>query len=260
MSGAGGPGAGGEAGRRLGLLSLPLLLLLWEGAAFLAGHRLFPGPLAVLADLVRLGTEGRLLDDLGRTLARAGAAFALAMILGAALGAALGRFPRLDRLFGPWVVIGLNIPAIVVGIACYIWLGLTETALVLAVTINKAPLVTTTVREGVRALSAELRELAEVYRLPPLRRFRLVTLPQLMPFFLTAARTGLSLIWKIVLVFEVLGSDGGVGFRIGLYFQLFDITAILAYTAAFVAVVLLVEYGVLRPLEARVLGWRPAPG
>ena len=75
---------------------------------------------------------------------------------------------------------------------------------------------------------------------------------------MAAARTGLSLIWKIVLVFEILGSDGGVGFRVSLLFQSFDITGILAYTAAFVLVVLAFEYGLMRPLERRVLGWRAA--
>ena len=95
-----------------------------------------------------------------------------------------------------------------------------------------------------------------MYRLPPLRRLRLVAVPQLMPFLLAASRTGLSLIWKIVLVFEVLGSDGGVGFRISVFFQFFDITGILAYTLAFAAVVLVVEAWVLRPLERRLTGWR----
>lgn len=79
-----------------------------------------------------------------------------------------------------------------------------------------------------------------------------------MPFIFAAARTGLSLIWKIVLVFEVLGSDGGVGYRVSLFFQFFDITGILAYTAAFILVVLAIEYGLLRPIERKVLQWRPA--
>ena len=88
-------------------------------------------------------------------------------------------------------------------------------------------------------------------------RLRLILFPQLVPFVLAAARTGLSLIWKIVLVFEVLGSDGGVGYRIAIQFQFFDITGILAYTAAFIIVVLAFEYGLLRPLERRVMRWRP---
>jgi NitT/TauT family transport system permease protein len=139
---------------------------------------------------------------------------------------------------------------------CYISLGLSDVALILAVVINKVPLVATMMREGVRALSPDYDELAATFRMPRGRQLRLVIVPQLLPYLLAAARAGLSLVWKMVLVFEVLGSDGGVGFRVGLYFQLFDMTGILAYAACFVAVILALEYGVLRPVEGRVLQWR----
>jgi NitT/TauT family transport system permease protein len=206
--------------------------------------------------LGELALHGPLLPDIARTLARAAIAFAVAMALGTALGIALGRVRWADRLFATWLVIGLNLPAIVVAIVLFIWLNLTETALILAVIVNKLPLVIVTIREGVRSFAPEYDELARVYRMPPARRLRLIFLPQLVPFLLAAARTGLSLIWKIVLVFEVLGSDSGVGFRIGVFFQFFDVTGILAYTTAFLIVVLGFEYGVLRQVERRVQGWR----
>ena len=247
-----------QSGKWVELLSLPLLFLLWHLLAIVVQHRLLPTPLAVVYELWHLAVDGRLVADIAKTLSRAIIAFVVAMIAGCVLGALLGRFRIADRLFGTWVVVGLNIPAIVVAIACYIWLGLSEFALVLAVVINKTPLVITTMREGIRSLSREFDELADVYRMPFGRRVRLVLVPQLMPFVLTAARTGLSLIWKIVLVFEVLGSDGGVGFRVGILFQFFDITGILAYTLAFICVVLAFEYGAMRPLERKILGWRPA--
>ena len=242
--------------RRLDLLSLPLLLALWSALALILQDRLLPPPWTVAAEIADLARHGPLLADFARTLARVAVAFVAAMALGSLLGALLARVPVLDALFAPWVVIGLNVPALVVAILCYIWIGLTETALVTAVVVNKTPLVATTMREGVRALSPDFRELADVLRMSRARRLRLVELPQLMPYVLTAARTGLSLIWKIVLVFEVLGSDGGVGFRIGIFFGFFDMAAILAYACTFIAVVLGAEYGILRPLERRVLGWR----
>ena len=220
-------------------------------------HRLFPTPIAVAVELWALAINGPLLSDLGKTLLRATSAFAIAMVLGTTLGIILGRRRWLDRLFSGWLLVGLNLPAIVVAIVFYIWLGLTELALITAVVINKIPLVITTVREGVRSFSPDYDELSAALRLSPLRRLRLITLPQLMPFILAAARTGLSLIWKIVLVFEVLGSDGGVGFRVSVFFQFFDITGLLAYTVAFILVVLAFEYLVMRPIERRVLRWRP---
>lgn len=221
--------------------------------------RLFPSPVAVAQELWVLATQGRLLADLGTTLVRASIAFVIAMALGTALGIVLGRLRWLDRLFSTWLLVGLNLPAIVVAIVLYIWLGLTDFALVSAVVINKMPLVIATIREGVRSFSPDYDELAKALRLSPWRRLRLVFVPQLLPFVLAAARTGLSLIWKIVLVFEVLGSDGGVGFRVSLLFQFFDITGILAYTTAFILVVMAFEYGMLRPLEQKVLAWRADP-
>ena len=238
--------------------SLPLLLVIWQLLAWGIDHRLFPTPVEVLQEAWRLGSGHHLLPDLGQTLSRLAWAFLAAMVLGTALGALLGRVRPVDRLFASWVLIGLNLPAIVVAITCYIWLGLTEFALILAVTINKVPLVAVTMREGVRALDPAYGDLARAYRLDPLRRLRVIVIPQLMPYLLTAARAGLSLIWKIVLVFEVLGSGGGVGFRIGVFFQNFDVTGILAYTLAFMCIVIALEYLVVRPLEAKVLGWRAA--
>jgi len=240
----------------LELASLPLLLLIWQAAAWMAQSRFLPGPARVAAEIGELALDGPLVGDFGLTLFRALIGFAVAMIVGTLLGFLLGRTTWADRLFGPWVVVGLNVPAIVVGIICYISLGLSDLALILAVVINKVPLVSTMMREGVRAFSADYDELAATFRLPRSRYLRLVLVPQLMPFLLAAARAGLALVWKMVLVFEVLGSDGGVGFRVGLYFQLFDMTGILAYTSCFVAVIMALEYGVLRPIEGRVLQWR----
>jgi NitT/TauT family transport system permease protein len=63
-------------------------------------------------------------------------------------------------------------------------------------------------------------------------------------------------VWKIVLVFEVLGSDSGVGFRVSLFFQFFDLKGILAYTLVFVAIVMVLEHVAIGPLERRLLKWR----
>ena len=86
--------------------------------------------------------------------------------------------------------------------------------------------------------------------------FRAV-LPQLAPYIAAAARSGLSLVWKIVLVAELLGRPNGVGFEIGVAFQLFDIPLLLAYSLSFAAVVLIIETVLVQPFEARLSRWRP---
>lgn len=237
-------------------LSAVSFLVLWQAAATAAASPLLPGPVAVAAAIGRLALDGRLFADLGVTLWRVAASFTLAMAAGSALGILMGHSRRADRLLDLWLVLGLNVPVLVIIFLCYVWLGLGEAAAIIAVALNKVPTSAVILREGARAVDRELLQVADVLRLPRLRRLRAVYLPQLYPYFMAATRSGLSLIWKIVLVAELIGRSNGVGFQLGVYFQFFDITDILAYTASFIAVVLAVEGWVIRPLERRVTRWR----
>lgn len=229
----------------------------WWGLSVLkADPRLLPPPPVVLSDFMAEIATGNLPRHLTATLLRVTAAFGLAMGLGTALGVALGRMPHLNRWLDPWVSIFLNLPALVVIVLCYLWIGLNETAAILAVTLNKTAMVLVTMREGARAMSPELDDLARVFALPPSRRLRHIVLPQLAPYFAISARSGLAVIWKIVLVVEFLGRSSGVGFQIHLKFQLFDISGVLVYALAFVAVMLAVDTLLIQPAERHANRWR----
>ncbi|MBU1209950.1 MAG: ABC transporter permease subunit [Alphaproteobacteria bacterium] len=238
------------------LVSFLSLLVLWALVAAILQSRLFPGPLEVGSKFLSEAASGELGYHVGVTLARVAVAFLVAMFIGSAIGIALGRAKGADQFFDTWLIFFLNLPALVTIILCYVWFGLTETAAVLAVTINKIPNVAVTVREGARSLSRDLTEMAHIYRFGAWKTLRHVTLPQLAPFMAAAARGGLALVWKIVLVVELLGRPDGVGRQLYDGFQLFDVSMILAYAIAFILVVQLIEILVLQPIEARVNRWR----
>lgn len=217
---------------------------------------MLPSVEAVATAMIAAAGSGDLLWHLGITLARSAAAFTIAMAAGTALGLTMGRWRSFDLVFDGWVVLLLNLPALVIAVLAYVWLGLTEAAAIGAVALNKLPLVAMTLREGARALDRDYAELATLYRFGRWKRFRHVIVPQLAPFFMVAARSGLSLIWKIVLVVELLGRSDGIGFKLQLYFQLFDVPDILAYALAFAGVVQLIEWSILQPIERRAGSWR----
>lgn len=237
-------------------VSVLLFLALWQIGALIADSRLLPGPGAVLRSVVDEARSGALFHHLGITLARVGVSFVIAMTIGAALGLALGLWRALDRWLNPWLVILLNVPALVIVILTYVWLGLVETALLVAVALNKIPNVAVTLREGARALERDYAEVAQIYRFGPWTTLREVIVPQLAPYLLAAARNGLALIWKIVLVVELLGRSSGVGFQLQSYFQLFDVPRLMAYAAAFIGCVLAIEFLVFAPVERRMGVWR----
>lgn len=237
-------------------LSLAALLALWQAAALFADPRRLPGPGPVFETMVAEAQSGALFSNLAITLARVLAAFALAMSFGAAIGYAMGRHRTLNRLLDPWLVVLLNLPALVVIVLAYIWAGLTEVAAIGAVALNKLPNAVVTLREGARALDPQLDDVAQAFRLSSMTRFRHIIAPQLAPYVAAATRAGLSLVWKIVLIVELLGRPNGVGFEINMAFQLFDIRLLLAYALPFVALMLIVETLLVQPLERSVSRWR----
>ena len=70
--------------------------------------------------------SGELFVNLAATLARVAASFALAMSLGSALGYLMGRDRLTDKILDPWLIVLLNLPALVVIVLAYIWAGLTR--------------------------------------------------------------------------------------------------------------------------------------
>jgi NitT/TauT family transport system permease protein len=242
------------------LFSVGGFFLVWAVTAYRLDDNSLPGPLAVWESVITEWQSGELLFHLGATLIRVAAAFAVAMFIGSAIGIWMGMNRSADRILSPWLILLLNVPALVIIVLSYIWFGLNEAAAIGAVALNKIPNVAVTLREGARSLSPEFAEMATVYRFGAGKRLLHVVLPQLQPFFAAATRSGIALIWKIVLIVELLGRSNGVGFQIHLYFQLFDVATILAYTLAFVVVMLIVEYLMLQPLDRQANRWRGAHG
>lgn len=238
------------------VLSIIAFVTLWAVAALLAHSRMLPGPLTVAGSIVTEVVNGELPYEMGCTLARVIVSFSIALVLGSLAGYAMGHWEVVDRYGDPWLVVLINLPALVTIIFAYIWIGLTETATILAVALNKLPSVVVVMREGTRALDPRLDEMARAFRLTGFSRIRHVVAPQLAPYFAAASRSGLSIAWKIVLVAELIGRPNGVGFILGSAFSLFDLTKILGYALTFIAIMLTIETLLVQPLERRSQRWR----
>ena len=240
----------------LPVLSLLVLLVVWQVVAVFLSSSLLPTPAVVAEVFWRECDSGQLPYHLGVTLLRLIVSFSVSMLLGCALGIVLGRNKKLDAFFDNWLVIFLNVPALVTIILCYVWFGLVESAAILAVVINKLPNVIVTIREGTRTLDQDLLDMARSFHFSRRKTLVHVIWPQLHPYVMGATRSGLALIWKIILVVELLGRSNGMGYQLHLFFQLFDVASILAYTIAFVAVIQLIELLILKPLDKKSLRWR----
>lgn len=241
------------------VVSLAAFLCVWSLLAQISGDStVLPSPVGLLAPFVQEVMSGALFEHMSATILRVIAAFCIAIPVGVCLGLVMGTYPEIDRWLDPWLVVFLNLPALVLIVLCYLWIGLTDVAAVAAVALNKIPGVAVVLREGARALDPNLKAMARVYRVKRTAFLRHFVLPQLAPYIAGAARSGLAVIWKVVLVVEFLGRSNGIGFQIHLYFQLFDVAMVLIYSLSFIIFMLAIEWVVLQPAESRARAWRTA--
>jgi NitT/TauT family transport system permease protein len=240
------------------LASLLLLALVWQAVSVLVGADVLPGPIASILAVEQSHREGYLWSDIGITAFRIAGAFLIALGAALVIGALLGRSRFAERLFGPWVTIGASIPSLVVIVIIYLSVGVNDHAAMIGTALIVAPPMIFAVWDGIRAIDPELQEMARAFAIPRFTILRRVILPQTTPFIFTAARTGLSLTWRLMIFVELLGRSSGVGYRIQYFYNLVDMKRVMAAALPFIALMLLFEFCVLRPLERWAFRWRRA--
>ena len=240
----------------LRIASISIFFLIWELSSRLLEVDLLPGPENVFEKIIEEFESNELFFHTLITLKRVFISFIIAMFIGSFFGIFMGRREKLNVFLDDWLVLGLNVPALVIIILSYVWFGLNEVAAILAVSLNKIPMVAVIMREGARSLEKDYIDVGKFYKIPKKKFFMKILLPQLYPYILSSARSGLSLISKIVLVVELLGRSDGVGFKLYGFFQFFDIAGILAYTLVFVLLIIFVEFIIVRPFEKRISMWK----
>ncbi|MGE0703474.1 MAG: ABC transporter permease [Vicinamibacterales bacterium] len=237
------------------LLSVLLLLALWQGVSLVVSAQVMPSPLATTRALAEALPQRQIWSDIGVTLSRILAAFALAMTIGIAFGSALGTLVWFRRIFNLWVMLAASTPSILYIVVVYLALGLTESAAIVGGALVVAPVITFNVWQGMRTLDPGLSEMARAFGVPRWTVYRRVLFPQTLPFLFAAARLGLTITWKIMIFIELLGRSSGVGYRIQQWYELFNMQQVLVSALPFLAVMLLIEVVILRTLERRLFRW-----
>ena len=238
------------------ILSILSLAAIWAGLAALLHSRYLPTPFDGYIAFVSELSSGALPYHIGATFLRVFGAFVLAITFGTAIGLGLGRNIKANHFLDPWLILALNIPALVIIIFCYLWIGINEAAAVTAVALNKIPNTAITIREGARAIDPALDDVADLYHYRGYQKFKHFIWPQIEPYMAASVRNGLALIWKIVLIVELIGRSNGVGFQINVYFAQFDLARILVYSLSFMAIVMLIENIFIKRWERHARHWR----
>jgi NitT/TauT family transport system permease protein len=232
------------------LLAVWELLALWVDPIFVAS------PIDTAKALGGLAADGALWIQLLITLKRLVIGLAVGAALGWVVGLCAGLAPRLRSFLEPLRWVGMTVPAVIIAVLAMLWFGLGDFTVIFVVAVIVAPSMYVNTVSGVLAIDPRLVELGQVYRFP--RWLRLIEI--YLPGTAAPALAGLSLATGVgvraVILAEVLGSMSGIGHAFGRAKANLEMPEVYAWIVLLLALMALLEFGLLRPLRRRVLRWR----
>ena len=176
----------------------------WQFAAWQINSPLFlPGPLAVAERLGELALTATFWQTAALSLCRV----LLGMLWGTVLGvllAGLSCISRwLDAILSPAVRVIRATPVASFILLVFLWTSRDQVPVIIAA-LMVLPVVWGNVVRGIRECDPKLLELARAYRFSRLKTARLILLPSVRPYFLSALTTSMGLAWKSGVAAEAL--------------------------------------------------------
>jgi len=241
---------GTEIFKRL-LIGLAIVVAAWYLLSLL--NPVVPPPNVILTYMLEIEKIG---THFFTTLYRIGFAFALSVSIGLFLGMAMGKFKTVEALLGSFAGFVLTIPATVWAFLAFILFGVTTWSVIFVAMITTFPIVAFSITEGIKSRDVRYDEMADVFGFSRWKKIRRVFLPYLFPYIIGSARSAFGELIKIAVFTELLGSNVGIGYVLSFGWSVASLYLILSATVIVVIFMLIVDYGVLYPIEIYATKWR----
>jgi len=243
--------------RRLAELAAPFLVLalLWQLASFYFPKYLFPPLPDVLWRTLEIFASWPQFMQVLATVGRILAGLAGAFLIGVALAVVMARSSALDRFFAPILNFFQGIPALSWVVFAIIWFHGIEFRIFFIMVVTALPAFTFQVLDALRGMSKDLFEMVLSYRPTRRKLFRAMIMPAILPDIMTAWKVNLGNASRVVVVAELVGATGGVGYELLMQQQQFDMAGALAWTLQLVVFVL-VSQQIIALIEAYAFRYR----
>ena len=231
------------------------VVAVWAILGLVLPETLLPGPVPTVRALFDLG--GVFFRALAATLWHITAGTVLAVAFGVVIGILMGRVRVVSASLRDLIAIAQTVPGLIIVTLAIIAFKLTPTAVLAVAFFFGLPNVVVAIWQATRNVDPRLLEMAQVYGHSEVSIMRRVIVPAIVPDIVTALRVCVGILWHVVLFAEFIVGQQGFGYQISLALSSFQVAEIFAWGLAVVIIMVAMEYGLLRPLERRLLASRP---
>jgi NitT/TauT family transport system permease protein len=234
---------------------MALLAAIWQILSMALPPFLFPPVPEILSRTIEILITGSLLWDVVLTGLRIFGGLFGAFILGGILALVIARSKVVENFLTPVLTFFQGIPALSWVVFAIIWFHGTEFRVLFIMVMTTLPAFTFQILDAIRSMSKDLFEMTMSFRPSRWTLFRFLTVPTILPGILTAWKVNLGNAARVVVVAELVGATGGVGYQLLRQQQLFDMAGAMAWTLQLVLFVLVVQQ-TINAIEAYALRYR----
>jgi NitT/TauT family transport system permease protein len=237
------------------LASTLVIVGLWQIASLNFPSYLFPSVPDIAARTLGILFSWSLFSQVLATAARIFAGLAGAFVMGCLMALLIGRAPRFESFVTPVLVFLQGIPALSWVVIAVIWFHGTEFRIFFIMVMTTLPAFTFQILDAFRSMSKDLFEMTMSFRPRRWTLFKVLIVPTIVPGILTAWKVNLGNAARVVVVAELVGATGGVGYELLRQQQLFDMAGAIAWTLQLVLFVLVVQQ-TIAAIESWALRYR----
>ncbi|MFB3886221.1 MAG: ABC transporter permease [Thermodesulfobacteriota bacterium] len=241
--------------RLIQLISVAVLLGLWKMISTQTSSLTLPGPVPVLAALVRLLFSWEFWHSLLISVQSMALGYAVSVVIGLVVGVGVGLISRrIGVIFDAYLLMGLAVPIAGLIPVVVMVLGVGLAARVMVVVLFAVFQIAINVVTGVREADRSLVEMARSFGASPLRVFWRIILPDAVPSIMAGMRLGLGRAIVGMVTSELILLSVGVGRMVVKFSSSFQTAKLLAYLILIVAFGVIMMAGV-QWLERRLTRW-----
>ncbi|MBW9212710.1 MULTISPECIES: ABC transporter permease [Terrabacteria group] len=218
-------------------------LLLWEiGARLLNQEILLVSPFVVAQKLFFLLQDGRSWLLIGLSLLRVMLGFLLAMFLGILCAYFSHQWTWFQQLAAPIFYTMKSIPVASFVILVLIWVRAGELAFVISFLMG-LPIFYDQLLKALEKQDVFLEEMSVFFHISKKKKFRYITLAQILPYFETACSLSIGFCWKAGIAAEVIGLPNlAIGSELHEAKVFLDTTSLFAWTLLIIILSSAMEY------------------
>jgi NitT/TauT family transport system permease protein len=166
---------------------------------------LLASPWQIISSLIRLIQEPAFYLAAGATLLRIAIGFGAGLLIGSVLAVLTIRSSIAEAFFMPLIRTIRATPITSFIILALVWIRSSNVPIFI-VFLMVLPIVWANLAEGIRQVDKDLLEMAHSFRLSRGRMLRLIYIPSIAPYFMSATVTSLGMAWKAGISAEVLST------------------------------------------------------